>query len=1725
MASSTNNTLWIDPKSQFALNGWVAVPPGAETSTQFVVNIDDLQPLSLRTRLFQKNVMIDGERASRLKFTAIYPAELYDGRQHAVDVVNLSDGTRLYSATAQFEDLRLYGRSGRRFIGGVHFIAKAGHIEGWIFDRDAPGQQIAVDLFIDGRRIGREFASITTPNMLVGGDERHGFRLQIPAAFVDGAEHRFEVQVDGVPLPAVENTFLVKAPDQSHSIDGLTSFYARFETIGFEHLRGFVKTEARGNASLAFYVDETLISKRRLEQTLQHGLVEFKLRIPDELYDGTRKSFSVRVAANGPETIVYSASRIMSPKLVEQARIFGLAVVGGRLTGKVAIQNDWTLDGTMGLFAGEIRAGSSELAAQPGGWGEPAEFSFDLAPLSAVPWLKTGVSVMLLQPGAQRIDVVSALLEAATVSIGDGQVSISTPVPFTGRIKLGLKRPGGRERSVDVDCAQSATIVQALTSAEAAEAADLAVSLDGRIIKGGSQQAAAAASPAPAAIISSAVVTGSVDPSDHVVTDALRMISFGGPIPQASARRGKAAGVWELAPPNLITGWAVDLENPARTLAVSLNVDGKDFGRYLANRNVQISPEISLDRGFEIDITRIDVPPGLKTFEVRFAESKVRLHPPVAAELVFPGRSKTTNVLEELDRLVSAGRIDEAAAVSSDEDCKDPGIAIRHFAIDAVTRRDWVGYDQIVDRVCGDLEGDARDGLKQLRSIIAAGDVSAFERALAALNLPQSYPDKLSPRLLEIRSEPAEAFSGSYARWVAQSQARRRPSTQETSADRIVILELSGADTPASSAGDGPIPRRSLSAETRKALLADGALDPAAIQELREATGAADWALLLGKPRVVPGGVEAFWPAVISNYAVCDVTVIAPDARSNSSPERELDAWSALVPTQQFDLVASAAKAAALGEARSLERNDAADQKRGELVLLSATGDRVIASTARCVCLHDFPENAPLPAAPSGVRLVRRDWSKQGGLPTPAEIRDAATAEGEAWDGGVIVLSSRITYPEDYLFDCLRSFDRSGAGVAFHGLAYDGPASKFNYDAYAGFGETSIALLPLGCYPAAMFARELPRGPLGELRIVHAEKPFRIVRLHNFPKREERDAIISDFAGGASPAEHLAGFDTSLRERHHVAYWRFQGVAPQVRLPGLSDDMAVALGKIGLRSALNRLGQGNVGEAQDAFRGFIKRRDFLDVITTTDLQGVLALARLTGQQDDLMTVLLPHMPTVVAKHPDLIIQLLENAAFVLEPDELAAVLISCAPGLLNQKSNVPISKLLEVSRRFCGEKVMIVLLTLIDQSPLNDVLLSPDIKRTIGSMLVSSGGPTFELAKTRLTRRDFASAAPNEVKLVTALLEGRRSAFIQILNDLILDSRNLLRIARLLRTYTNELRQFAIRGREIDYLSSRGVEEALQLALILGDIATASSHITLAPDNAGDQVQTDPLQIVYSSTQNRYGPLNQALRIWYSRYGIAPVSLAGRDINTIFASVFENHSLPKAEDVGRVTLICTVYNPDIELLKVSLRSMLEQTYQNIEIILVDDASDAELADGVAEAAKLDPRIRHVRSARNSGPYHGRNLALEICTGDYVAIHDGDDIAHPQRLEFQVRSLAGEPTFQMASGGHLRIDLQGQVQFEHTLELVGDGTMTSIFRKSLFDRVGGFAQVRSRGDVEFRERVRRSLGDHVISHTPVPLMFCLASPASLSNMTAARYGSYLALYRDGFAKRVDRKSVV
>ncbi|MEH7321092.1 glycosyltransferase family 2 protein, partial [Priestia megaterium] len=100
-----------------------------------------------------------------------------------------------------------------------------------------------------------------------------------------------------------------------------------------------------------------------------------------------------------------------------------------------------------------------------------------------------------------------------------------------------------------------------------------------------------------------------------------------------------------------------------------------------------------------------------------------------------------------------------------------------------------------------------------------------------------------------------------------------------------------------------------------------------------------------------------------------------------------------------------------------------------------------------------------------------------------------------------------------------------------------------------------------------------------------------------------------------------------------------------------------------------------------------------------------------------------------------------------------------------------------------------------------------------------------------------------------------------------------------------------------------------------------------------------------------------------------------------------------------VSVIIPTYNVEAYI-KETIQSVLNQTYQNFEIIIVDDCS----TDGTVNVIKQfqDTRINLFLNEKNSGPSYSRNKAINLAKGEWIAILDSDDWWDRARLEKMIQ---------------------------------------------------------------------------------------------------------------------------
>lgn len=104
-----------------------------------------------------------------------------------------------------------------------------------------------------------------------------------------------------------------------------------------------------------------------------------------------------------------------------------------------------------------------------------------------------------------------------------------------------------------------------------------------------------------------------------------------------------------------------------------------------------------------------------------------------------------------------------------------------------------------------------------------------------------------------------------------------------------------------------------------------------------------------------------------------------------------------------------------------------------------------------------------------------------------------------------------------------------------------------------------------------------------------------------------------------------------------------------------------------------------------------------------------------------------------------------------------------------------------------------------------------------------------------------------------------------------------------------------------------------------------------------------------------------------------------------------------------VSILTPTYNTE-KFIRATIESVQNQTYQNWEMILVDDASTDETAKIISDFADKDSRIKLFKLSKNSGNGFARNEALEKATGKYIAYLDADDLWSSTKLEKQIQFL-------------------------------------------------------------------------------------------------------------------------
>lgn len=131
----------------------------------------------------------------------------------------------------------------------------------------------------------------------------------------------------------------------------------------------------------------------------------------------------------------------------------------------------------------------------------------------------------------------------------------------------------------------------------------------------------------------------------------------------------------------------------------------------------------------------------------------------------------------------------------------------------------------------------------------------------------------------------------------------------------------------------------------------------------------------------------------------------------------------------------------------------------------------------------------------------------------------------------------------------------------------------------------------------------------------------------------------------------------------------------------------------------------------------------------------------------------------------------------------------------------------------------------------------------------------------------------------------------------------------------------------------------------------------------------------------------------------------------------------KYENFGLISIIMAAYNAE-KTIGHSISSVLDQTYPNFELLVVNDCSTDGTEKLVESFAAKDSRVRLISNEKNSGVSYTRKHGLEEAKGEWIAILDSDDAWAPEKLEKQI-ALQGKTNADLLFTGSTFVDADGQ----------------------------------------------------------------------------------------------------
>ena len=218
-----------------------------------------------------------------------------------------------------------------------------------------------------------------------------------------------------------------------------------------------------------------------------------------------------------------------------------------------------------------------------------------------------------------------------------------------------------------------------------------------------------------------------------------------------------------------------------------------------------------------------------------------------------------------------------------------------------------------------------------------------------------------------------------------------------------------------------------------------------------------------------------------------------------------------------------------------------------------------------------------------------------------------------------------------------------------------------------------------------------------------------------------------------------------------------------------------------------------------------------------------------------------------------------------------------------------------------------------------------------------------------------------------------------------------------------------------------------------------------------------------------------------------------------------------------ISVIVPVYNVSFKYLDECIMSVLNQSYTNFELCLIDDKStNKETIDCLNKYKDFDDRIKVIFREKNGHISEATNTGIENSKGEFIALLDNDDLLHKEALYEVVKVLNENKDIDMIYTDEDKIYTNGKRYFPHFKPDFSPDTLLSsnyichftVLRKSIIDKIGGFNS-KYNGAQDYDMFLRFTEKTKKIYHIPKVLYHWRMIPSSTSSSASSKNYAYLA----------------